>query len=235
MKSKFGFLAQLGFLQTFVSKVISNLNPAVIHNIEKYIALKKVSYLTSIESIDGDYLEFGVFRGSSFSHSIRSWNRHKHLSDNKTMNFFGFDSFEGFGKLEESELHSFYTNENFSSDYNKVFKKIKRGSKGLTFKLIKGFFEKTLANGPKEYGIEKAKIIFIDSDTYSSANYAFNFCKDIVQEGTYIILDDFFSYRGSMKKGVARAFSDFKNNTKICTRHVMNYGNGGSVFVVSSI
>jgi len=61
MKSKFGFLVQLDFLQTFVSKFISKLNPAVVHNVEKYIALKKVSFLTSIESIDGDYLEFGVF------------------------------------------------------------------------------------------------------------------------------------------------------------------------------
>ena len=58
MKSKFGFLVQLSFLQTFVSKFISKLNPAVVHNVEKYIALKKVSFLTSIESIDGDYLEF---------------------------------------------------------------------------------------------------------------------------------------------------------------------------------
>ena len=235
MKSKFGFLVQLDFLQTFVSKFISKLNPAVVHNVEKYIALKKVSFLTSIESIDGDYLEFGVFRGSSFSHSIRSWNSHKHLSDNKTMNFFGFDSFEGFGKLEESELHSFYTNENFSSDYNKVFNKVKRSSKGVNFKLIKGFFENTLSNGPEEYGIVKAKIIFIDSDTYSSANYAFNFCEDIVQQGTYIVLDDFFSYRGSMNKGVAKAFSEFKKNKNLSTRHVMYYGNGGSVFVVDSI
>jgi hypothetical protein len=38
-----------------------------------------------------------------------------------------------------------------------------------------------------------------------------------------------------MNKGVAKAFSDFKKNKNLSTRHVMYYGNGGCVFVVDSI
>jgi len=43
MDSKFGFLAKLEFLQTLSSKLIAGLNPAMIHNLEKYYILKVVS------------------------------------------------------------------------------------------------------------------------------------------------------------------------------------------------
>ena len=61
MSGKFGFLSKLEFLQVMASKLISGINPAVIHNIEKYYILKKVHYLAAIEELEGDYLEFGVF------------------------------------------------------------------------------------------------------------------------------------------------------------------------------
>ena len=75
MASKFGFLSKLEFLQGLSSRIISSINPAVIHNLEKYYTLKKVHYLSAIEDIEGDYLEFGVFTGSSFCHSIRCNNK----------------------------------------------------------------------------------------------------------------------------------------------------------------
>ena len=39
MKSKFGFLIHFTFLQSLTSKIVANINPAVLHNLEKYIAL----------------------------------------------------------------------------------------------------------------------------------------------------------------------------------------------------
>lgn len=44
MSTKFGILAKLDFLQSLASKMIAGINPAVIHNIEKYLMLKK--YIT---------------------------------------------------------------------------------------------------------------------------------------------------------------------------------------------
>ena len=71
MKSKFGILSKLNFLQNFVSSIISKTNPAVIHNIEKYVTIQKIVFLNSSERQEGDYLEFGVYTGSSFCHAIR--------------------------------------------------------------------------------------------------------------------------------------------------------------------
>ena len=87
------------------------------------------------------------------------------------MNFFGFDSFEGFGELGEDDAHTFYTDVNFKTDYNRVLNRVKKVNKDINFKLVKGFFNETLSVGPQVYNIQKARIIFIDSDTYSSSRY----------------------------------------------------------------
>tara|TARA_B100001758_G_C18299012_1_gene551294 strand:- start:407 stop:1120 length:714 start_codon:yes stop_codon:yes gene_type:complete len=234
--SQFGILSKLNFLQNWASVIISKINPAIIHNLQKYSALKKVHYLSAIEEIKGDYLEFGVFTGSSFCHSIRCCRSLlKYNPDLKNTNFYGFDSFEGFGKLENHESHPFYTDQNFKTNYEHVYNRVKKASKGFNFKLIKGFFSDSLKDGPLSLGIKYARIIFIDSDTYSSANDAFNFLTSIIQEGTYIIIDDFYSYRGNSKKGVSLAFNQFIDKTSIEVRHVLNYGMGGVVYVISSI
>ena len=106
MGTKFGFLSKLNFLQDIASGIISGINPAIIHNIEKYYALKKVHYLSAVEDIEGDYIEFGVYTGSSFCHSIRCVNKLGKLQPSiKSTRFFGFDSFEGFGDLPEDDIH----------------------------------------------------------------------------------------------------------------------------------
>ena len=202
MATQFGFLSKLNFLQNWVSYFLAKINPAIIHNIEKYYVIKKVHYLSAIEDLEGDYLEFGVYTGSSFCHSMRCCQQTEKLNP-KVVNtkFYGFDSFAGFGKIEENDRHPFYTDSNFDTSYDNVNNRVKRISKEYTFKLIKGFFNETLKEGANFLGISKSRIIFIDSDTYSSANDALIFCIPTIIEGTYIILDDFFSFKGSLEKG----------------------------------
>lgn len=235
MATKFGFLSKLEFLQDWASNFISRINPAVIHNLEKYHILKKVHYLSAIEGIEGDYLEFGVFTGSSFCHSIRCCRALSNLNPavGRTK-FYGFDSFEGFGVLDADDKHPFYTDENFATSEKAVGNRANKVAAGeFEVKLVAGYFSDSLKNGAGALGIKKAKIIFIDSDTYSSARDAFNFCLPILQLGAFIVLDDYFSYQGSMNRGVARAFAEFVIDAKIEVRQVFTYGMGGVVFVIS--
>lgn len=234
MATKFGFLSKLNFLQDWVSIFLSKVNPAIIHNVEKYYIIKKVHYLSAIEDIEGDYLEFGVYTGSSFCHSLRCCKHTEKLNPHvaKTK-FYGFDSFSGFGNIEENDKHPFYTDSNFETSFINVNNRVKRVSNGYIFKLVKGFFSETLKQGALSLGIKQSRIIFIDSDTYSSANDALNFCIPTIVAGTFIIIDDFFSYKGSLEKGVARAFNEFLINANIEVREVFTYGMGGIVFVVS--
>jgi len=234
MTNKFGFLSKLEFLQDWVSALIAGLNPAVIHNIEKYYTLKKVHYLSAIENVQGDYLEFGVFTGSSFCHSIRCCRRMAGLNSTLlSTRFFGFDSFSGFGKLEEDDKHPFYTDENFATSLAQVERRVGKVAGSIGYKLVPGFFSDSLKHGPAHFGVAKSRIIFIDSDTYSSASEALTFCMQTIQEGTFIVLDDYFSYRGSEERGVARAFAEFTKQMQIKVRRVFVYGMGGVVYVVA--
>lgn len=234
MATQFGFLAKLEFLQDWASALLAGLNPAIIHNLEKYHTLKKVHYLSTIEDVEGDYLEFGVFTGSSFCHSLRCCKKSAKLNPKaiKTK-FYGFDSFAGFGTLSEDDKHPFYTDENFATSLAAVNKRAQRVAGDIKFQLIPGFFSDSLKNGANQLGIVKSRIIFIDSDTYSSASEALTFCIPTLQEGTFIVLDDYYSYKGSQHKGVKRAFSEFIAQSKIEVRHVFTYGMGGAVYVVS--
>ena len=116
--SKFGILAKLDFLQNFLSSFISGINPAVIHNVEKYWAIKKTVYLNSLEQQLGDYVEFGVYTGSSFCHAIRCFYKHERFNPNQNKTkFIGFDSFEGFGELDDFDKHPFYVDQNFETNF----------------------------------------------------------------------------------------------------------------------
>jgi hypothetical protein len=54
-----------------------------------------------------------------------------------------------------------------------------------------------------------------------------------VQEGTLVVLDDFYSYRGSEERGIARAFAEFVEQGRLKVRHVFTFGMGGAVYIVS--
>ena len=230
----FGLLSRLEFLQNWASAFIAGLNPAVIHNLEKYYAIKKVCYLSALEDIEGDYLEFGVFTGSSFSHALRCLrklsNIHPSVAATKC---YGFDSFAGFGPLEEEDRHPFYTSENFETSLPQVERRVRRAAGDMAFQLISGFFSESLQHGPKQRGIEKARIVFIDSDTFTSARQALAFCCPVLQQGTFIMLDDYFSYRGLEDRGVRGAFAEFVRERGVKTRQVFTYGMGGVVLIVS--
>ena len=230
----FGLLPGLELLQNWASALIAGLNPAVVHNLEKYMALKKVHYLSALENVEGDYLEFGVFTGSSFCHSIRCCRKLVRLNPNiARTTFYGFDSFAGFGPLREEDRHPFYTSENFPASLPKVERRVRKAAGDIAFQLIPGFFDESLKRGARETGIEKIRIVFIDSDTFASASQALAFCRPALQQGTFIVLDDYFSYRGREDRGVRRAYSEFAAESRLKARQVFTYGMGGVALVVS--
>lgn len=234
MKSKFGFLVKLNFLQNILSSIISGINPAIIHNFEKYWAIKKTVYLNSLEQQVGDYVEFGVYTGSSFCHAIRCFHKDERFNPNQDQTkFIGFDSFDGFGELEDFDKHPFYIDQNFETNYLSVKRRVKKTIKGqYQFSLIKGYFEETLKKNPSEYGISNIRVAFIDSDTYSSSKQAFDFITGLVKPGCHIILDDFFSYNGNPNKGVSLAFKEFIKKSGFSYRKILDYGMGGVVIVL---
>ena len=190
--TKFGILSKFIFLQDIAAIFVSKLNPAVTHNVEKYRAIQKAFYLSALDQLEGDYYEFGVYAGSSITCAIRcAKSLRKYDAGLAKCCFFGFDSFLGFGEVDNSEKHSFYNDENFKTNYNRVYKRVKKMLTRDKFELVKGFFKETLQGEPKS---KTARVILIDCDLYSSTQLALEYIKPTLQEGTLLILDDFFSY-----------------------------------------
>ena len=226
-------LSKAIFLQNLASKIVTRINPFVLHNFDKYLAIKKAFSFSALEKIEGDYFEFGVFTGSSFCHAIQCARvNQKYDNTLDKIRFFGFDSFEGFGDLPEDEKHVFFTKENFTSDYNKVLKRVRKILPEDRFEIVKGFFEDTLV---KKSNDKLARIIFIDCDTYSSTLYALNYIMPSLQIGTIIIIDDYFAYRGSENKGTHGAFKKFVIDNKLKTRQLFSYGIGGVVKIFTAV
>lgn len=222
--------------QDVASWLWTKIPPIVEHNLGKYTALRKAFYLTALERLDGDYLEFGVFTGSSFIAAVRAHKALAFLGDVKTA-FYGFDSFSGFGAVTKNDKHPFYLDTVFAVNADRVITHIQKKTRGVSAKIIRGYFEETLANKTApSLGILKARVILIDCDLKQPARLSLEFARPALQPGTIVIMDDFFSYRGDAARGVAGAYYEFcQAYPAIEWRKIFDYGYGGVAFMVSAI
>jgi O-methyltransferase len=84
-----------------------------------------------------------------------------------------------------------------------------------------------------DFRINKLAVALIDCDLGTSGTIALEFLRPGLQNGTVIILDDYFAYRGSRKLGVAGAFEKFqRDHPELVFRRLFDYGHGGQGFVL---
>lgn len=225
------------WLQTFAARVITSVHPAIEHNIQKIAALKRAFYLCNLEGIQGDYLEFGMFEGTSFIGAFEA-NKCGRDPDTPKRAFHGYDSFEGFKYFSDQDKHPFFLEGAFKSSYQKTRRRITRHlGNHSTWSITPGYVEQTVGGKkPRECGIEKIAIVFIDLDLGSPARVALNFVRPALQPGSILIFDDFFAYCGSLQKGVAGAFEEFRHEyPELQFRHLLHYGYGGAAFMLADI
>ncbi len=191
----------------------------------------KAARFVACEQVEGDYLEFGVYQGSSFIQSY-TWlqqqfiNRSRldtggeskeELSDSRLniwnkMRFIAFDSFEGLPQLSEEDQKSVdFKKGQYSFSEPNFLKKVNAAGVPLERTVtVKGFFKDTCTPKTRsELNIQKAAIIWFDADLYSSTIVALTFITPLLQDGTILIFDDWFSYRGHPEKGVQKAFYEW--------------------------
>ncbi len=230
-------LKRFPIFQNFAAWLCSLIPPEVEHNLQKYTALRKAFFITGLDGVEGDYLEFGVFTGSSLIFSTRVCRRLK-LAAKVSPRFFGFDSFSGFGKVSSADEHPFYNDADatFKVNFESVRRNILRKTRGSEVNLVKGFFAETLKEkSATERGIKKARVVLIDCDLRVATLDALSFIQPVMQPGMILILDDFYGFRGSETSGVAGAFNIFQEaNPHLKFRPVFSYGYGGMAFVLAS-
>ena len=172
-----------------------------------------------MDKIKGDYCEFGCFTGASLNHVLRVTSKDAFLKEKK---IYGFDSFSGFPK----EVHSEFKSEIFTADYDKV-KKIEVKSKGRCI-IKKGFFNDVLNNEDLKNEIQKISLAFIDCDLAISSQPVFEFIKNRMVNGSFIVIDDYFNIDqegNSIREEFKKYFDINKNVFKFSS-----YGLGGVVY-----
>lgn len=185
--------------------------------------------------VGGDYLEFGVWRGASLAlayHTERSA-RHvfsgisKAYAQGASMKrFIGFDSFQGLPAPSGDDV-GLYEGGDYAASLDEVRRALEENDVELDRTLfIEGFFEDSLTDNTfAEYKLGPASIIHIDVDYYTSTKCVLDFVSRGVVDGTIIIFDDWFLYRGDPRRGQQKAAREWLNeNPQIRLDEYMNSG-----------
>jgi len=175
-------------------------------------ALEFVNY----EKVDGDIVEFGVFAGASLALLSRC-----HEDDTKEMarRVVGFDSFDGLPVSAEqharwrpgacSTMHARHPLVAVGARVTpQVTRDLFAACELPAPELHVGLFEDTVPRViPSKY--PAIAVAHIDCDLYESTRTVLHAVVPALQDGTILLFDDWFHYRGDPNKGEARAYSEF--------------------------
>jgi len=172
--------------------------------------LRKAMNLVMSNKLEGDYLEFGIYKGQSF---VAAYNFANYYPNLNAMNFYAFDSFHGQPPLDGVDAEGFQhfkTGQYYCSLAE--FKQILEQNKVDTdrVKIIPGWFKDTLNEKTKNsLQLKKAAVVMIDCDLYESTVSVLEFITSYLQDGTILIFDGWFCYRGNPNRGEQRAFREW--------------------------
>lgn len=162
------------------------------------LALAESFQITKDREWVGDYYEFGMYTGFSFSFAYHLGNNYV-LKEGKDMKFWGFDSFDGLpepkgiDKLPD-RFRNFFVRGHFAVSIDLVKRKLEKNKVDLSkVMLIKGYYEDILNDKLfLKYSFKKASVILIDCDLYSSTAAVLKFVTRLLGEGTIILFDDYY-------------------------------------------
>ena len=188
------------------------------------------------DSLEGDYLEFGVYRGNSFINAYYSFQSARkdfnksrnYLSlakrdGNLSSRFFAFDSFKGLPEVSGIDIGGAFSTGQFNCTKSEFINNLTSYSIRMEkIYIIEGFYKETLnAKLYDEYSLEKARVIHIDCDLYESTKTVLNFITPIIQNGSIIIFDDWFQFYGHPEKGEQKAFKEWLSSNNLYASEFM--------------
>ena len=195
--------------------------------------LNKAFKFARASKVPGDYLEFGVYNGVTFSLAY-----HNAVLRSFTGRFIAFDSFQGlpvYSKDYELPSNVFFGGL-FGTTVSTFWKYI--NSKGVDLdrvSVVSGWFNDTLTGKQKDsMGLKQAAVILIDCDLYESTVPILEFITDILVPGSIIMFDDWYLYEGNPKYGVQAAFNEWAHqHPEIQFIEYHKFGWHGKSFIVS--
>lgn len=187
----------------------------------------------SDNKIDGDYHEFGCHRCRTFRMAMLESKRH--FLD-KTI-FYAYDSFCGMPSDNSEDAYDERWNKgNLTTSEDEFKRLIKESNFSLeNVRTIKGYYQESLPaiNFENTFNSRKAALVTIDCDLYESSLPIFKVLDEIVQEGTILYIDDYFTgYKGNPTKGVSKALHDWEHESTWKLKEYRDIGWAGKSYII---
>lgn len=156
----------------------------------------------------GDYLEFGVYNGTSLVSAFRE----SEAMDLTHMRLFGFDSFQGLPPAAARDDEGKWRPGAWCSEleFTQAVLEAEEVDRSRVF-LIPGWFSETCnAETAHRYNLTKASVIMIDCDIYTSTKEALDFCAPLITDRALILFDDWHAGNLAAKHlGERKAFEEW--------------------------
>lgn len=183
------------------------------------------------------YMEFGLLKGESVIDAIRQLG-------GGLKKVYGFDSFEGLPSLNQTDEDSAHLTPSFKMGSYRGFseqdvrKNIELSSQIRPSDLIltPGFFDVSLRGFDKTQLSDSGfpLLFYLDCDLYSSTIQALDFISDLVQDGSWLLFDDYWCYRASPKYGQRKAISEWlENYPDLVLTPYTNFRGYGKAFIAN--
>jgi hypothetical protein len=186
-------------------------------------------------SVEGDYLEFGVSTGRTF---VAAW-EHAQRAGLARMRFFAFDSFRGLPEARGVDALGFQHAAFEAGAYacsDEEFRALlkRRGVDASRVTLVPGWYSEVLNPATAStLPLKTAAVVWIDCDFYESTVSVLDFLTPYVQDGTLLVFDDWFCFRGDPERGEQRAFREWlERNTSIRATELLRFGWHGTSFIL---
>jgi hypothetical protein len=175
-------------------------------------AIEYINY----ERVAGDIVEFGVFTGVSLALLAQGYGFDPKGMDRRVL---GFDSFEGLPPSAEEHARWHTGACSTTVTWHPLVPEGSRVTPDITRALFAacnlpapelhvGPFDTTAPPLFRSVHTEVA-LVHLDCDLYESTRGALDAVAPALQDGSVLLFDDWFHYRGNPQKGEARAFHEF--------------------------
>jgi O-methyltransferase len=202
----------------------------------RYYAVDQVTEYLIGAQVPGDYCEFGVFQGTTFSYAYKMMSPYF-----ENMRFAAFDSFEGLPQPRGIDNLSGYTSHfyegQFETSHEEFIHNLKRKKVDLQRVItVKGWFDKSLSPSyAGRHGVEKIAVAWIDCDLYESTVPVLDYICPRLTQGSVIVFDDWRCYRNHPDFGEQLACREWlERNPQLTLKKLLSFGWNGIVFTVTS-
>jgi hypothetical protein len=200
----------------------------------RYYAIDQITEYLIGADIYGDYLEFGVFQGTTFIYAYQFMSPHF-----QNMRFIAFDSFEGLPKPNGIDARNGYSSRFFENEFACPEKDFIANLKSNGIDMnrvisIPGWFDETLnSNLANEIMLSSISVAWIDCDLYESTVPVLDFLTDYLKTGTVIVFDDWRCFRNHPDFGEQKACREWlERNPDIVLHELISFGWNGIAFTV---